>query len=171
MRQQGVKQLQPLIRQATEACQTQCSGRCYAAQSYVDAVASRCSAAHAPSAAVAARAESGQHATTSGRHLASRRPLTSSSRAYSAAAGNAPRPTLSAHAPAAPCATGLAHWGTALRPLAQCGISRPWHFGRQPVPYSDGGSARGFASQPIGRITPEGFTEKAWEVWHQIGLG
>jgi hypothetical protein len=167
MRWRTVQQLQPLVRQAKDRCQSQCSGRCYATESCADTAARRSSTAPAQPAAAAARADSGRHATTSSSHLSGFTSSRPSSRAFAATAGSMPSRTLAGHPAATFLATGPARWGAALRPFAATAVSQPWPLGRQHTPYNDGGSARGFASQPIGRITPEGFTEKAWEVWQQ----
>ena len=166
MRRRTAQHVQPLLRRATLQPQPLCTGNCSIATSCTDAAASQSGTAATARAAesAAARAHSGRHAATSGRRLAGATSIQPSSRCYAATAGTRSSPTLAAHT-SMPSATGLARWGAALQPLAACAVSQPWHVGRQGVPYSDGsGSARGFASQPIGRITPEGFTDKAWEV-------
>jgi hypothetical protein len=166
MRRSAAQQVQPLLQLATLRPQPQCTGNCSIAKSCKDAAASQSGTAAAACAAesAAARAHSGRHAATSGRRLAAATSIQSSSRAYAATAGTRSRSVPAAHESLAPPATGLARWGATLRPLAACAVSQPWPLGRQHTPYADGGSARSFASQPIGRITPEGFTEKAWEV-------
>ena len=165
MRRRTAQQVQPLLRLAIWQPQPLCTGNCSIITACKDAAASQRGTAAAACAAesAAARAHSGRHAATSGRRLAGATSI-QSSRAYAATAGTRSSPTSAAYAFLGQPAAGLVRWGVALRPLAACAISQPWHIGRQHTPYSDGGSARGFASQPIGRITPEGFTEKAWEV-------
>lgn len=61
---------------------------------------------------------------------------------------------------------GPARRSASLRPLAASALGGGWHGDRRPAPRVSTPlqGRRGFASQPIGRITPEGFTEKAWEV-------
>lgn len=162
MRRHAMQRLRPLLQTAAESCQSARTGRQYTTGSCLDAAAP----SHSMNpAAAAARTESGLHPSTSGRRLTGITGLPPSSRAFRTRAGAACSSAVHRGDAAATATTGPVRWGVALRPLAASALGQTWSSGdRYLLPHSSAGGARGFASQPIGRITPEGFTEKAWEV-------
>lgn len=155
MRRQAVQRLKPLLKLATQGCEASCTGRWYTNQSPT-------AAPHAPVADSFAGAVSGRHAGTSGRRLGILALQPSGRRFSSAARGSwaYKSPPLVASAP----------WGSDLRPLAASALASGLLCDAQTMAPARMHGARGFASQPIGRITPEGFTEKAWEVSSPQGM-
>lgn len=155
MRRQAVQRLKPLLKLAAQGCEASCTGRWYTRESPT-------AVPHAPAADSFARAVSDRHASTSGRCLGILA-LQPSGRGFSSAARGSwaySSPTLVASAP----------WGSGLRPLAASALASGLLRDAQPMVPTRMHGARGFASQPIGRITAEGFTEKAWEVSSPQGM-
>lgn len=151
MRRCAAQRLKPLLTPAASTCEASCGRRLYPTDLYEPV--SRASAASS-----FIRSESGRHAAASGRRLRVTSPQPSS-RSFGTAAGGGW--TSSGLALAGP-----ARWGGSLRPLAASALGSGWGHDAwlAQTPPAQHNVACGFASHSIGRITPDGFTEKAWEV-------